>query len=134
MDGMPRDDDGTRDPAEMKAVISREWHCSSFRKWTLGFTPKEHVEMHLFEEQKKREDQRDAANHRWRIGELLLIGFLAPAGSMAMQYFTTRMQIDSTVRNAVKEHHEERSRSPLPTTNPPAQSTQPASAIAPTNP
>jgi hypothetical protein len=57
--------------------IQREWDCPDFTPWHPGFTPKEHQEMldrqWRLEWQRKQEDK----NHRWRIVELVVLGFVS---------------------------------------------------------
>jgi len=113
--------------ADLVQLLLVERECSSFIKWRQTMSPREHVEMNVLEMQRIREDERDRQSHRWRIIELLLIGFLAPAGSMLMQYWTTQMQIDSSVKQAVKDHHEEQQRA---ATAPPAIGGQQPQGIA----
>lgn len=49
-----------------EAVIWKDRVCTSYTKWCPGLSPKEHMQMHLLEEQRKREDERDAAQREWQ--------------------------------------------------------------------
>lgn len=54
------------DPATVLNVISKERTCSGYTEWKHGMSPKEHMQMHLLEEQRKREDKRDDAQREWQ--------------------------------------------------------------------
>ena len=46
--------------AAFQAIIAKPRDCDSFIPWSQGFTPKEHVEMHLLEKQEQRAQSRMA--------------------------------------------------------------------------
>ena len=69
----PRADNGAR-----IAVISKQRDCDGFTEWHQGFSPKEHVEMTLLEEQREWQRKREEADmvareqqatreHKWRL-------------------------------------------------------------------
>jgi hypothetical protein len=47
-------------------VISKERDCPSYTGWKHGLSPSEHLKMHLLEEQRKREDERDREQREWQ--------------------------------------------------------------------
>lgn len=59
--------------------------CSAFTTWRQGYTPKEHVEMSLVEEQREWQRNRDRDDRRWRIIELAIMGIIVTLVSVAAQ-------------------------------------------------
>jgi len=51
------------------SVLQKERVCSSFRKWQLGFTPKEHREMMDREEMLKWQAEREGKDKEWQKGQ-----------------------------------------------------------------
>lgn len=112
------DSSGHTAPGSYALDLVSERVCDSFREWEQGFSPKEHVDMRMMERQEKREDARDAAaksreDNRDRaqlwmhIIELLVIGLLVPAVMIVAQVVTTQMQIEASVKAAMKAHQED---------------------------
>jgi len=88
-------DRGNLVASQAKEVIQRERGCDRFRKWSLGFTPKEHAEMDMFDRQSLREDARDKSARFHQRFELAIVGGIVPVLLLFMQYMTTTMQVEA---------------------------------------
>jgi hypothetical protein len=55
-----------RNPEPRKGALHEERECPGFLEWQPGFSPKEHVEMNLLEQQRAREDERDRRLEKWQ--------------------------------------------------------------------
>lgn len=54
-------------PSSVLEVISKGRTCESYAEWKPGLSPKEHLQMRLLEETRKREDDRDRAQRDWQM-------------------------------------------------------------------
>jgi hypothetical protein len=58
---------GPKDEIAIPEVISKERECGGYTSVIHGLSPREHLQMQLMEEQKKREDERDRVYREWQI-------------------------------------------------------------------
>jgi hypothetical protein len=71
--------------AVIKFVLHKPRTCTEHIEWQQGFTPKEHLEMKMLEEQRASLNREADRNHRWRIIELVVMGLIVTAVSVAAQ-------------------------------------------------
>lgn len=70
-------------PSLNKAVISKERKCSKFCDWRQGFSPKEHAELLMFEEQHKWQKEQARWNF-WATMGAAAIGFVAALAAVVV--------------------------------------------------
>jgi len=81
---------------EPTGILKSERDCSAFIPWQQGFSPKEHVEMQLLEQQRtwqatRENDQRNwqkqesADNKKWRAFELFVMAVLVAGATIIAQ-------------------------------------------------
>lgn len=61
----------------LREIITRDRECAEYTEWQQGFTPKEHREMLDRQELRDYQYRQRKEDKRWRIIELVVIGFIA---------------------------------------------------------
>lgn len=84
------------------AVIQTERECNGFTSWLQGFSPKEHRERLLQEEQREAERRHAERNFRVALGAVgvSVLGVLVGAG---ITYYSAALQAEATDRSTQKQ-------------------------------
>ena len=77
MDKGHRRRQGTFDDKMFSETIHKERDCESFYEYCQGFTPKEHMEMWMREQERKYQEEQRREDKHWRIIELIVLGVIA---------------------------------------------------------